>query len=182
VVANLGRIFVGVAPDQGARLALVDALGELPTPPGRMAPSENWHLTLRFIGRMEEVAYERLLAELDQADLGGPFRVHLRGLGAFPNPRRAAVLWVGVDQGGAELTSLAGQVEEIVTGIGLDPEERPFHPHLTLSRIRPPENVTALLAAGEGLSGGWRADRLTVYSSTLGAGGARYEVLERFDL
>lgn len=181
-MADLGRIFIGIAPTDEARLALVDALVGLPDLPGRVAAPENWHLTLRFIGRMDEVSFERLLGDLDQEDRGGPFRVRLAGLGAFPNSRRAAVLWVGVDQGSTELTALAGQMEEIVTGIGIEAEDRPFHPHLTLSRIRPPENVAAMLDAGGAISVTWRADHLTVYSSTTGSGGARYETLETFAL
>lgn len=181
-MANLGRIFVGIAPTEDARLALVDALVAIPDLPGRVAAPGNWHLTLRFIGRMEEVSFERLLGDLDQADRGGPFRVRLAGMGAFPNPRRAAVLWVGVDQGSKELTALAAQMEEIVTGIGIEAEDRPFHPHLTLSRIRPPQNVASILDAGEAISVTWRADHLTIYSSTPGSGGARYETLETFAL
>jgi 2'-5' RNA ligase len=182
VVANLGRIFVGIAPTEEARLALVDALVGLPGLPGRVAAPENWHLTLRFIGRMDEVSFDRLLGDIDQKDRGGPFRLRLAGLGAFPNPRRAAVLWVGVDQGSTELTALAGQMEEIVTGIGMEAEDRPFHPHLTLSRIRPPQNVVSLLDAGEAISVTWRADRVTIYSSTAGSGSVRYETLETFVL
>jgi 2'-5' RNA ligase len=182
VVANLGRVLVGIAPTEEARLALVDSLSGIAKPPGRIAAAENWHLTLRFIGKMDDVSFDRLLGDLDQTDLQGSFRIRLNGLGAFPNPRRAAVLWVGVDEGSDELTALAAAVEAVVTGVGFDAEERPFHPHLTLSRIRPPENVTALLAAGQAISIGWRADHLRVYSSIPGRGGPTYEVLETFDL
>ena len=68
------------------------------------------------------------------------------------------------------------------TGIGIEAEDRPFHPHLTLSRIRPPQNVASILDAGEAISVTWPADHLTIYSSTPGSGGARYETLETFAL
>lgn len=179
---DVGRVFVGLEPTDVVRADLAQALGPFRPLPGRVAPPHNWHLTLRFIGQMDEVAYQRLLAELDQAELGGPFRLRLSGFGAFPNPRRATVLWVGVDRGGDRVTALAEVVEQAVVDIGGEPEERPFHPHLTLSRIRPQQNVTQLVESEDLASVGWHADHITVYRSHLGSTGARYEVLEEIGL
>lgn len=182
MVADLGRVFVGVAPPPEVRSGLEHVLRDHGPLPGRAIPPINWHLTMRFIGPMELVAYERMLAELDTAELGGSFTVRLAGLGAFPNPRRATVLWVGMDRGEEQLTRLAEAVEEAVTAAGVDPEERPFRPHLTIARIRPPANVSRLVEEVDGVSIRWLVDHLTVYQSHLGAGGARYEELETIEL
>ena len=163
-------------------MALVDALEPLRPLPGRAIPAENWHLTMRFIGPMEQVTYERMLAELDATQLGGSFSIRFEGLGAFPNPRRATVLWVGISHGGDELVRLAAAVEDAVAAAGVDPEERPFRPHLTVARIRPPANVTDLVDQASLPAIRWRADRLTVFRSHLGSGGARYEPLDTIDL
>jgi 2'-5' RNA ligase len=75
---------------------------------------------------------------------------------------------------------LSEHAEESAQGAGLAPEERPFHPHLTLARIRPPVDVRGLL--DEELDLSWPCDRVVVYRSHLGRGGARYEPLDSVDL
>jgi len=181
MVGPVGRVFVAVPLPAEVRLALDDRV-QNHTMPGKVAPPENWHLTLRFLGNIDEVAYERFVAELDTADLGSRFRVALGGLGAFPNPKRATVLWVGVTQGGDELSELALTSEEAAQAAGLPPEERPFRAHLSLSRIRPQVDVTDLIASFGDTGIGWRCETMVVYQSHLGSGGARYEPLETFDL
>ncbi|MDH5372463.1 MAG: RNA 2',3'-cyclic phosphodiesterase, partial [Acidimicrobiia bacterium] len=132
----LARLFVGVDLSTEARHALVAQLdaaigGALP---GTVVPPPNWHLTLRFLGDVDPVGYDRLLMELAGADLGPAFEVALDGLGAFPRTARATVLWTGVSDGSDPLNRLAGRVEKACVGAGFGPEERPFHAHLTLSR------------------------------------------------
>jgi 2'-5' RNA ligase len=181
VVDGLARIFAGVPLGLEARLALEDRLAGREIP-GRPLPPDNWHLTLRFLGSVDEVTYERFVAGLDSVDLGPSFQIGLAGLGAFPNPRRATVLWAGLDRGVEELAELAELAEEAAQGAGLAAEDRPFRPHLTLSRIRPQTDVGALLTAVGELGISWRCDRIVVYRSHLGRGGARYEPLETLDL
>lgn len=179
----VGRLFLAVDPSEEARHRLAAALTAHPRPlPGRPVPPENWHLTLRFLGDTDEVRYERLLAGLDQADLSKPFRVGFDGIGAFPRPERATVLWIGIGEGADTLTSLAAQVEAVVEASGWEAEDRPFRPHLTLARIRPHQDVRAVLDQIEAPSAGWLVDAVLVYRSHLGRGGARYELLEQIDL
>lgn len=167
-------------PDE-TRMALADILGEVAIP-GRAVPPGNWHLTLRFLGEIDQVTVERLLAAIDQADLGARFKLALRGLGAFPRPRKATVVWLGVTEGRDRLEDLADVAEAAAVDAGVGPEDRPFRPHLTLSRVRPEEDVTGLVEAGIDLGVGWRCESIVVYRSQLGRGGARYEPLETFSL
>lgn len=143
--------------------------------PGRLAPPENWHITLRFLGNVDQVTYERFLSALD---VGGrdPFPIHLDAIGAFPNARKATVIWIGVDEGVAGLTELNEITESASQSAGLEPEDRPFHPHLTLARARPPADVRPLVGVTFDL--GWRCDRVIVFRSHTGRSGARYEPLE----
>lgn len=181
MVGSVRRVFAAVPLPAEVRLALEEKLRQHQLP-GQVAPPENWHLTLRFLGDVDEVTYQRFVAELDQVDLGERFRVALRGLGAFPNPKRATVLWVGVSQGGDELGELALTAEEAAQAAGLSPEERPFRPHLTLSRLRPQVDVSGLIEEIGDTGIGWRCETMVVYRSHLGSGPARYEPLEIFDL
>jgi 2'-5' RNA ligase len=137
---------------------------------------------MRFLGPTDEVAFDRLLASLAGAALGGPFSIAFGGLGAFPRPARATVLWQAIDAGADRLTELASRTEEAAQQAGFAPEDRPFHAHLTLSRIRPHQDVRLLIETAVPFAGSLPVDRLVVYRSHLGRGGARYEELESFPL
>ena len=148
--------------------------------PGRPVPPENWHLTVRFLGNVGEVAGERLAAALDQADLGPAFVIALGGMGAFPRPARATVIWLALDKGRDRLTALNGLAEEAAQGAGLAPEDRPYAPHLTLSRIRPELDVRTDVASYAPVPFQWTAPALVLFESHPGRGGARYERVEEF--
>lgn len=148
--------------------------------PGRLVPPDNWHLTVRFLGQVEQVALERVVAELDQIDLGQPFEVALGDLGAFPRPAKASVVWLALDSGRERLIELNQIAEEASQAAALAPEERPFAPHLTLSRIRPELDVRADLASYRRVPFRWTAGELVLYESHLGRGGAVYEPVEKF--
>jgi len=160
------------------QMALAEKMTRLAIP-GRLAPPENWHLTLRFLGMIDQVTYERFLSALGVADIE-PFDIGLGGIGAFPNVRRATVVWVAVETGIEGLATLNEIAEEAAQSAGLAVEERPFHPHLTLSRVRPPIDIRSL--EGIPIELGWRCDRVVIYRSRTGRGGVRYEPLETLRL
>jgi len=137
-------LFIAVALTTDARHALAATLGRA-TIPGRPVKPPNWHVTLRFIGEASESMMDRLIRALDEADLGSRFRIRWGGLGAFPRAAKATVFWVGLTEGAADLIALASRVESAVVSTGTATEDRPFRPHLTLSRIRPPQNITGLI-------------------------------------
>ena len=183
VTADPRRVFFGVAlPDEtrsllGGVLSSVMAEGI----PGRATPPANWHLTLRFVGRASAVERERMLHTLSEASLPGPFRVTLGSLGAFPHRRRATVLWVGAS-GSSALGELAAACEEAAVSAGFAPEDRPFHAHVTLARMRPPHDVAELVARAEQFRVPLRVGTVTLFQSHLGPGGARYEAIDGIDL
>lgn len=150
--------------------------------PGSVVPPENLHVTLRFVGETDIVGHDRLLAALDERLGGGPFSMRLGGLGAFPSARRATVLWVDVTAGTADLQRLHTAVESACDSAGLGREERPFRPHVTVSRLRPPSDVTALVRAVAPLDIVSPVDRVSVLRSHLGGGTPRYELLTTFEL
>ncbi len=178
------RLFLAIPLTDEARHAIVHHLkSHLAHPlPGRPVRPELWHLTLRFLGEVDEVAGDRILREVDGADRGPAFGLRWGSLGAFPRPRRANVLWLGVDQGEREAERLAVVVEEAVEAAGFPPEDRPFRCHLTLARIRPDQDVTGVLEAVPPLGLAMPVDRVVLYRSHLGPGGPRYEEVEAFPL
>jgi 2'-5' RNA ligase len=178
------RLFLAIPLTEEARHAVVHHLkSHLPHPlPGRPVRPELWHLTLRFLGEVDEAEADRVVHEVDAADRGPAFALRWGGLGAFPRPRRANVLWLGVDQGEREAQRLAAVVEEAAEGAGFPPEDRPFRSHLTLSRIRPDQDVTPILDAVPPVGLAMPVDRVALYRSHLGPGGPRYEEMEAFPL
>jgi 2'-5' RNA ligase len=178
VVAVL-RVFLAVSPPDEVRLALIDQISHLPIP-GRLVPPDNWHITLRFLGEVDEVACERYTAAVDQSDLGSDFPMRIDHLGAFPKPSKATVVWEGIDRGQQRLFQLAEVADERAMDVGIVGEERPFRPHLTLSRVRPQVSVTDLI--DEELDVAWRVDGLVLFRTLPARGTVRYEPLEMFSL
>lgn len=183
--ADAGRIFVAaVLPDslrEAIRLHLDGALHGRALP-GRTVVSQNWHLTLRFLGDTSRDELGAVCDALATEDLGPSFDVGFTRLGAFPTPARARVLWLGTGDGADRLCRLAEVVEKVARSAGFAPEPRPFRPHLTLSRIKPDGDVRALLAAVPPLEARARVDEVVVFRSHLAPSGPRYEAVRRFRL
>lgn len=183
-VPDRRRLFFGLAMDDATRAVVAGHLDEhlVGRIPGKPTPVRNWHVTLRFLGLTDAAAADRVAYEVSRRLGGGGFRARLAGPGAFPRPARAAVLWIGVSRGADEMAALAAQCEEAAIAAGFDPEERPFHPHLTLSRIRPPQNVTALIASIPPVNATFDVTEVTLFESHLGQGPAHYDPVESFPL
>jgi 2'-5' RNA ligase len=144
--------------------------------------ADNYHLTLKFLGDIEESRAAGIGAALTAAVAGLPaFDIGLRGLGAFPSPTRPRVIWAGVDAGGPSLAALAEALEDGLAALGVPREARGFSAHVTLGRVREPSRDPALAAAlGRAASvelGSSRVDRVVLMRSQVSPRGARYTEL-----
>jgi 2'-5' RNA ligase len=102
----------------------------------RWVASEGMHLTLKFLGDVTADREDAVGRALERSASGvTPFVLRLGGFGAFPNVRRAKVIWVGCEAP-SPLQLLHRQVEGEMGEIGFEQEARSFHPHLTLGRVR----------------------------------------------
>lgn len=181
---RVGRLFVGVAIGDEVREGLGEYLratfGE--RVPGRAVAPAAWHLTLRFLGDTDADRHRRMVDGL-RAMAGSPaFDLSFGGLGAFPRGARASVLWVGVEEGARELRTLAAGAEEAARRAGFAAEEKPFSPHLTISRVNPPRDLRNEIAAAPPFGARMRVESLFLFRSHLGGGPARYERMEEFPL
>jgi len=179
------RLFLAVPLDDDTRaglLAHLEAHGGGRIPGSHVVPA-NWHITLRFLGRIGDTARERVTGYLAGTLDVAPFRLGFGGLGAFPRPARATVAWLAVRTGRQPLESLFASCEEAARAAGLEPEERPFHPHLTLSRIRPPAAMTGLIDDFPPFPGRLDVERIVLYESRpRGGQPPDYVVIEEMDL
>jgi len=148
---------------------------------------ENLHLTLKFLGEVEEAALGTVGDAIRQvAARHAPFRLVFSGLGAFPQPRTARVVWVGVGEGAGALAELYAEMEARLEPLGFQREARPFTSHLTLGRVRGPGRREQLAAAVTSMApdavGEMLLDRIDLMRSELRPEGARYSVLRTFPL
>ena len=180
MVERLKRLFLAVPLDEGVRAMLAQHLGSRPLP-GRPILPTNWHLTVRFLGDTDQLSEEKLVAHLDQADLGGDFVVSLGEMGAFPRPARANVLWLAVAGGGDRLAELNQVCEDAAQAAGFAPDDRPYSAHLTLSRIRPDQDLRSFIAGYQPMPLRWNAGQLVLFRS-VPDGGLHYDPIERFGL
>lgn len=179
------RMFLAIALDDEIRhdlAARLDRALDGRRLPGKPVPVGSWHITLRFLGATSPVQAEQILAHLDDHLGLDPFRVRFTGLGGFPRESRASVLWVGLDGDVESLVKVAEECEVAAERAGFEPEGRPFHAHLTLSRIRPPVDVRPLVDEVDPFRVTLTVSEVTLYRSILGRGPARYEVVDSISL
>ncbi len=169
------RLFVAIAPPP----AVLDELDALVEPLRsrrqdlRWTNREAWHVTLAFLGQVDESAVAKLLPRVGSAARRhGNIQLAFAGAGAFPAAGRANVLWSGLSGDCGPLARLAESVAAGASHAGAPPPDkgRRFQPHLTLARCRMPADVTELVAALADYQGRpWTADRVHLVRSRLGA-------------
>jgi 2'-5' RNA ligase len=149
----------------------------------RWTDAEQLHLTLTFLGNVTTDRTDALLAALPAAVSGiAPFRLSVCGFGAFPSRQRPSVIWLGLKGDLDQLNRLQGQVDGATRSFASHSEERTYHAHLTIGRIKGSFNdakrVGRALASVEiGQLGEWEVREITLFRSQLGARGSTYHVL-----
>lgn len=115
----------------------------------RWTPAGNLHLTLRFLGEIDDVQQRMLTQSLAQiAAHHARLTLFASGMGCFPNPRRPSVIWCGLQGDLAALSRLQAEVETAAQSAGLPAEAKPFTPHLTIGRLQRSATVAQLQAVG----------------------------------
>ena len=161
------RLFIAIdIPD-----ALARTLGDLdPNLRGvRWLPPEQVHLTLSFLGDVPEAAEARLRENLSAIRFSA-FFLPLASMGAFPGKGRPNVIWIGVGPGHPHLFQLHKRVQDAALAAGLEPDLRPWHPHITLARCHDVsrESISRFLKANVDLDTGmFRVESFALYSSQL---------------
>ncbi len=153
----------------------------------RWVKVESIHLTLKFIGEIEDRLLPSVFEVMRSAVEGvAPFEFEVRGLGWFPPGRRPRVLWAGVERDGGSLATIAARLNEGLAEVGVSPENRPFRPHVTLGRVNGRLSAEVAEEAFERVRrkdfGIAAAGELVLYMSELRPDGARYTRLGSVEL
>ena len=148
----------------------------------RWSSRETWHITLQFLGQTSDEQYRCLVAGLANVKAAA-FPVRLAGTGFF---ERAGVFFAGVAVS-PEMLELEKRVVAATAQCGFAPEDRPYHPHVTLARAKGGNGRRALrrlkgLVKGEAEFPSFIATEFLLVEAFLGSGGSRYEIRERFAL
>ena len=148
---------------------------------------ENYHLTLCFLGDMSAEQQAIITEHMQPAAAAvAPFTLVLRGLGAFPSSRKPQVVWVGAHVEGEALQTLHAAATESALAADLQPDMKPFRPHVTLGRIREQRGVgpiRRLLQEHSAFDAGQTAvDRVSLFASQLASEGAVHTRFLEFPL
>jgi 2'-5' RNA ligase len=174
------RLFVAIRPPEPIRDLLVDAMDD--SADFRWQTDEQLHVTLRFIGEVERPAANDLADALGRIR-SEAFELRIAGAGRFEQ-RNSGAIWAGVEPK-PPVTALAARVERVCQQVGLEPERRAFHPHITLARWkgRRTREVQAFLERTGGLSSEpFAVDAFTLFESRLSRHGAHYEAIADYAL
>jgi 2'-5' RNA ligase len=181
------RTFIAVDLTGGVKdrlLRLQDQLGRA-GPGVKWTPPANLHLTLLFLGEVEQLEVVSICRVVQQrARKHAPFSLDVAGLGAFPNARRPKILWAGITDGVAELRALHKDLEDGLLDLGCyRREDREYTPHLTLGRLSQDDRAEdwgSILAKHADWQGGTTpVDEVLVMASEMRKGGPEYSVLGR---
>jgi 2'-5' RNA ligase len=178
------RAFVALIPPAAVldELAAAVAPVQADRPDLRWAPAAQWHLTLAFLGEVDERLLPNLTERLGRAARRYPaMNLALRGAGRFGDH----VLWTRV-HAPDDLRALAASVGAAARRCGIAVDDRPYRPHLTLARARPGSDLRPLVDVLGAFAGtAWTADELHLVRSRLGAGPggtAAHDVIETWPL
>lgn len=173
------RVFLGVfppAPVQDEAARVIESLRRAHDGVS-WVKRDNLHYTMRFLGEVGEDGASRIeAAAFEAAAASAPFTAMLGAAGAFPDPRHARVLWLGLDPGAAELGQLAAALDSALARRGFAPERRRFSAHLTIGRVRDPRgrNWSDALAAAAPARAPFEVNELLVVESRLSPDGSIY--------
>jgi 2'-5' RNA ligase len=186
------RLFIALDLDDAARAALAAEQKRLAAAMHgdggrrsiRWVRPEQMHLTLVFLGEMDETRADRVIAEIREDVPQAAFDLVFQGIGVFPPRGAPTVLWVGASSGAESAIALQSEMARRVARHSVPLETRPFQPHLTLGRWRESRSADRerVLTAAPGQIAALHVDHATLYQSRLSPAGPSYTALARANL
>jgi 2'-5' RNA ligase len=186
------RLFVAIDLDDAARAAIAAeqkriaaALRASSQSAVKWVRAEQMHLTLVFLGEVADARAPEITMAMRDPIATAPASITFGGVGVFPPRGRPTVLWIGVAAGAAFVAAVHQAVQTRAERLGFPPEQRPFHPHLTLARWRDSRERDRGHAAAAGSTrpiAEVHVDHVTLYQSRLGPAGPAYVELARATL
>lgn len=177
------RLFLGLSIPPSIADELAGYVEQVKTkvPSTAWVPRENWHITLLFLGEVAPRTATALQPHFAAvARQTAPFSLRIQDWGAFPNMKRAKLLWAGVEGEQEPLRRLAGSLHEAAAAFIPLEKGKSFVPHITLTRKVPVHNVAGLNDNLPIQTKDWNVHQMHLYVSHLSPGGARYEIWQSY--
>ncbi len=184
------RIFTAIDISDEARRKVSGYIenfrGEFPNIRVGWEKPEKIHLTLKFLGDVDEKQLQNLIEAVEKSarEISG-FKLQIAETGVFPSPKNARILWLGIKDKGENLPKLNEISESECEKIGFPKEKRNFKAHLTIARLREPQKSREL--AGTHLQNGFEpiefeVSQITIYESELQPTGSIYKTVKNVEL
>lgn len=182
------RLFLAaeIPPNWQSELDLIKIRVEKRFPSARWVPAANMHITLKFLGNCEDDMPDKitscLMNVLSEVE---PFHFKLGELGGFPLLQKARIFWMGAVEGKELMAAVASRLEKALVPLGFEKEKRSFHSHVTLARLKQPQDFREV-AASQNLEHFSKSiikmNHVTLFKSTLTPSGAIYKPLSEIPL
>lgn len=182
------RLFVAIELPRKVQesLASIQRIADQHLSNARWIKAKNLHLTLQFLGNcpgewVVDIGQQLKLAVQDKY----PFAFKFESLGGFPSNKSPRIFWIGVGDGKEKIADLQHFVESALSPLGFKEEKREFHSHVTLARLKKPEDLRPVLeaiSAKDIYSQPINVDSIALFRSQLLSSGAQYFVLEKIFL
>jgi 2'-5' RNA ligase len=185
------RSFIAIPVPAGITSAAKKIIAKLkPHDDGiKWVPLDNFHLTLKFLGDVDNVEVPAVCKAIRQiTDTIEPFELRIAGTGGFPKTERPRIVFAGVDDPTGNLVAMVSGLERQLADLGFKPEPRDYTPHLTLGRTRSntrragQDLVAAMAAMGDIALGEMVVDEVHLMASFLDKTGPTYQIMDRIEL
>ncbi|MBN2014586.1 MAG: RNA 2',3'-cyclic phosphodiesterase [Candidatus Altiarchaeota archaeon] len=179
----MARAFIAVPCPEELRKGLIEiqdkikGFGKM-----RLVEPENIHMTLKFLGEVDERRFGEITNALDSVSENQGFELSLKGVGVFPNKSYVRVIWVGVDNGQDTVMRIQKRIDDVLVSCGFNRDNR-FHPHFTLARVKSVDKskLGKYLEDNSGLElGGFYVNGVDLMESLLSPKGPTYSVIKTF--
>jgi RNA 2',3'-cyclic 3'-phosphodiesterase len=147
---------------------------------------EKFHVTVKFLGDVTSALLPKIIDECTMIIEASPqFEVRYQALGCFPNKKQPRILWIGCENSDGKLEALKNRLDAILAPLGFEVEQRKFHPHITLGRVKSFSNLNNLLPMLENLT--FEPQQVAIQyielmKSTLRPEGSVYSIIKRIEL
>lgn len=182
------RSFVALDTPEAVRIAILDVQSRLKLSGAdvRWEPPEKFHATIKFLGNVDEALLPAVVMAIQQSLKSfHAFEVAYTHLGCFPSMKRPRIIWAGCANIDGTLRRTKEALDHALLTYGFEEEERDFHPHITLGRVRNPKALKNLIPTMESLTfepHPFRCGEILLMKSTLKAQGSEYSRIYSFSL
>lgn len=184
------RVFCAIEIPEPVRQTVLQHIASLkeavPDAKASWSRDANLHLTLKFLGEIPQTSVADISTAASQAVAGlASFSIRLEQTGVFPSQGQPRVLWIGINDSSGKLIDVHARLEDESASAGFVKDSRPFHPHLTVARLRQPRHARTLAVTHRELKfepAEIAVAELLVIRSELSSEGSKYTVVSKHPL